>query len=183
MKTTGAKRIASRYVKALFDVAQAASAVEAVEKDLAALGDSLKESEDFQHFLTNPLLSRQAQADVMKAMLAKMKAHKVTQPFMAALAQHRRLPILLEIIELFADAAQAARGEMKAELIAAATLKPKEISMVSERLGKIYGKKVNLGVRQDKNLLGGVMIKVGSVQLDGSLAGKLDRLGLALKTA
>src|SRR5271170_8257329 len=127
MKTAGAKRIAERYVKALFDVAKSAAGLDAVEKDMAALGDSLKESEDFQHFLTNPLLSRQAQADVMKAMLTKMKAHKVTQPFMTALAQHRRLPILPEIIELFAIAAQTARGEMKAELIAAAALKPKEI--------------------------------------------------------
>jgi F-type H+-transporting ATPase subunit delta len=180
---TGAKRIASRYVKALFDVAKSASSVEAVEKNLASLKNALEESADFRHFLTNPLLSRSAQADVMKAMLAKMKAHKVTSQFMAALAQHRRLPILPEIINLFAETAQAARGEMSAELIAAGALKSKEVDMVSERLSKIYGKTVTLDVRQDKNLLGGVMIKVGSVQLDGSLAGKLNRLGLALKIA
>jgi len=183
MKTSGAKRIALCYVKALFDVAQSASSLDMVEKDMAALGDVLKESEDFRHFLTNPLLSRQAQADVMKALLAKKKGHKVTQQFMATLARHRRFAILPEIIELFAEAAQAARGEMKAQLIAASALKSKQIELVGERLSQAYRKKVNLDVRQDASLLGGVMIKVGSVQLDASLAGKLERLNQILRTA
>lgn len=183
MKTAGAKRIASRYVKALFDVAHAASALDAVEKDMVALGHMLAQSEDFQHFLVNPLLSRESQTDAMTALLAKIKAHKIMQPFMATLARHRRLAILPEVTQLFAEAVQKARGEMTAELVTAAALKPAQIKSVTERLGQAYGKKINLDIRQDASLLGGMVVKVGSLQIDGSIAGKLQRLELSLKAA
>jgi F-type H+-transporting ATPase subunit delta len=183
MKTAGAKRIASRYVKALFEVAHEASALDAVEKDMASLGRMLAESEDFRQFLVNPLLTRQVQTDTMVALLGRMKAHKAMHPFVATLSHHRRLPILPEIIALFAEAVQSARGEMAAELIAASALKPIQVASVEQRLSQVYGKKVNLDVRQDPSLLGGIVVKIGSLQIDGSLAGKLERLELALKVA
>jgi len=189
VKTSGTTRIAERYVKALFDVAQSstlknsAAALDSIEKDLAAVGRALDESADFRHFLTNPLLTRQAQAGAVKALLAKMKAQALTQQFMATLAHQRRLGILPEIIAMFTKWAQAARGEMAAELIVAAPMKDKETALVAKGLGKAYGKTMNLTVRQDASLLGGIMVKIGSLQLDGSLAGKLARLNQILRAA
>ena len=183
MKTSGLRRIAERYVRALFEVAGTAHALDAVEKDMVALADALEQNEDFQQFLTNPLLSRPAQTQAMEAVLAKLKANKTTVQFIVMLAGKRRLAILPEIAELFSEWAAAARGELRAELVAAAPMQEKEIALVSERLSHAYGKKINLAVKQDPALLGGVMVKIGSIQLDGSLAGKLQRLGLALKAA
>ena len=183
MKTIGAKRIAERYVKALFDLAQPAHAVDQVEADLLALAAAVRQSPEFARFLSNPLLSRDMQAAAMDAMLKQLKAHEVTRKFVAALARHKRLPLLADAAELFSRIAQASRGEMSAEVVAAAALGKTELSAVSDRLGKAYGKKINLAVSEDANLLGGIVIKIGSVQLDGSLAGKLDRLGQKLKAA
>lgn len=183
MKTSGAKRIAERYVKALFDVAEAASALADVEKDMASLGAALAESAEFAQFLTNPLMDRDQQANVMAALAEKMKASKLTTQFIAMLTRQKRLPILPEIIALFAQTAATARGEMQAEVIAASPLKAPEVAQIKDRLSKAFGKKVNLDVRQDADLLGGVVLKVGSQQLDASLAGKMARLKLALQAA
>ena len=183
MKTSGSKRIAKRYVKALFDVVQAESALGAVENDLNVLAGELQKNKDFQHFLNNPLLSQAERAGTMSAILAKMQAHKITKQFIDMLIALKRLAILPEIMVLFGQWAGTARGELRAELITAAPLKAQEVAMVGERLGRAYGKTMKLEVRQNPELLGGVVVKIGSLQLDSSLAGKLSRLSLKLKVA
>ena len=183
MKNSGSKRIATRYVKALLEVAGSASALEQVEKDMQGLKQALATTPSFQHFLENPLLSRDNQAQIMTAILNNIGTHKVTQQFLAMLAKQRRLPVLPEIMQQFCDRVAEGRGEMKAELVSASTLSAQEVAMVSDRLGKAYGKKVVLDVRQQPELLGGIVVNIGSLRLDGSLAGKLKRLQVQLKAA
>jgi F-type H+-transporting ATPase subunit delta len=180
VKTSG-RKIAERYVSALFDVA--ADARDQVERDLQALGGGLEANAEFQQFLDNPLLTREAQAKTMDALLVKMKAHDLTRRFLTLLASQKRLALLPDIIGLFSQWARTARGELAAELISAGPLKDRDVQMVSERLGKVYGKKMILNVRQDPSLLGGIVVRVGSLQLDSSLAGKMNRLRNKLKVA
>ncbi len=181
MKTSGSKQIAQRYVKALFDVA--AKSQDTVEKDLTALQSALEGSDEFQALLANPLLSREQMEKAVGAVLAKIKANTITQQFMTLLARQKRLNLLPQIISLYMEWVQAARGEMKAEVVSAAPLKASEIAAISASLGKTYGKKILLETREDKELLGGVIINIGSVQLDASLSGKLQRLTNKLKAA
>lgn len=180
---SGNRRIAQRYVKALFDVANSASAVDKVEADLSSLLKAHNESPEFRQLLVNPLLSRDAQAKAMLALLDKIKVDQVTRQFIGMLVSQKRLPLLPDVAKLFIEWASSARGELKAELITAAPLKDKEIALVAERLGKAYGRKMHLEVRQDPALLGGVVVKIGSLQLDSSLAGKIERLKVALQAA
>jgi F-type H+-transporting ATPase subunit delta len=183
VKVSGSKRIAERYVKALFDVARSTSSLDAVEKDMRTLAKALETTPSFQHFLRNPLLSKENQAQMMTAILNNVGAHRTTQQFVALLARRRRLGALAEIMESFCQRVASERGEMRAELVAAKALTPQEIALVSERLGKAYGKKIILDVRQEPELLGGIVVNIGSLRLDGSLAGKLKRLQIGLKAA
>jgi len=67
--------------------------------------------------------------------------------------------------------------------VTAAPISKEEAQQVAEHLGKAYGKKIKLRTVQDKSLLGGVVVKIGGVQLDSSIAGKLERMNIALKAA
>lgn len=183
MKTTGSKRLAERYVKALFDVASQANAVAKVEKDLAALGAALEGSAEFQGFLTNPLLTPEARGKAMLAVLDKLKADQVTRQFIGLLLQQKRMPALPAIIAEFARAAAEARGELTAQLITASAMSEREVKQVETRLSKAYGRTLRLEVKQDPSLLGGVVLRIGSQQLDSSLAGKMRRLQQSLKAA
>jgi F-type H+-transporting ATPase subunit delta len=179
---TSAHQIAERYVRALFEVATDDAARAQVEKDLAVLGAFFSDK-SLAKVILNPLLTRAQQASAMKAVLDKIKAHKITAQFVALLAARKRLSILPEISDIFSELAATSRGELKARITSTATLAAKDIESLSTRLSKAYGKKVMLETHQDAGLLGGLIIKIGSVQLDASLAGKLNRLSLALKAA
>ena len=183
MKISGSRRIADRYVRALFEVVAAEKVVDSVEKDMLSLAVACKDSEEFRHFLGNPLLSHEVRAQTMLEILAKMQVHQLTRQFIGMLIRQKRLGILPDIITLFAEWASKARGELKGELIAAAPLKAQEVKMISDRLGKAYGRTMILSLKEQPELLGGVMVKIGSLQLDSSLAGKLNRLALKLKAA
>jgi len=177
-----ANQIAKRYVQALFDVA--GDNVRAkVEKDLKQLDIIVKGSDLFRDLLANPLLTRAQQAQAMESVLEAISADKITRQFIALLAARKRLSIIPEIIEQFLTKAAEARGEVSAELISAVPLKSGDVASVGERLGKVFGKKVQLETRQDPALLGGVVVKIGSMQFDSSLSGKMRRLQNKLKAA
>lgn len=181
MKNAGVKQVAERYVKALLDVSEAARGK--VEKDLATLQTILKESQELQNLLSNPLLTRKEQGAAMNAVLAAIKAQTVTKDFVALLARQKRLTILPEAIALFLEKASAERGEMKAETVSAIKLTVKDTDAIGKTLGKIFGSKIMLETHENPELLGGVIIKIGSLQLDASLSGKLRRLGNKLRAA
>lgn len=181
MKNAGAKQVAARYVKALFDVS--GDARDKVEKDLGALQAILQESKELKNLLSNPLLTRQQQGKAMSAVLAAIKAQSVTRDFVALLAKQKRLPLLPQAIALFLEKAAAERGEMKAEAVSALKLTVKDTDAISKTLSKTFGRKILLETRENPDLLGGVVIKIGSLQLDASIAGKLRRLGNKLRAA
>ncbi len=181
MKTAGGMQIAERYVRALFDVA--GEARDLVETDLNKLGEIFSDNEEFQRFLSNPLFSREQQLSALNAVLDKIEAQKVTRDFIAMIVKQKRLPVLPEIIRIFSQWASKARGELRAELIATTPLNVRVVDMVAERLSKLYEKKVIVAMRHDPSLLGGVVVKIGSLQFDSSLAGKMRRLSNSLKAA
>lgn len=183
MKNSGSRKISERYVSAVFDVAVANNNVSAIEKDLLEIGSLIRETPDFQDFLHNPLLTREAQGKIAAILMQKIGVSPLTAQFIALLAHNKRLNLLPEMIEIFMERAATSRGELAAELVVAQKVSDKESAEVAQSLSKAVGKKINLSVREDPEILGGTIINVGSLQLDSSLAGKLDRLKLALKAA
>ena len=183
MKNAGSKRIAERYVKALMDVAKDAKSVDAVEQDLLSVQKALASSPELQQFVSTPLLSREQKAKTMEALLGKMKLSDTTIKFAVTLARQQRLDVLPEITSLFTQRAQEARGEMSARIVTASPLSEKDAKDIADKLGKAYGKKINLQVQVDPSLLGGAVVYIGSVRLDSSLSGKLGRLKQTLQAA
>lgn len=183
MKTSGSRKIAERYVSALFDTAIAAHALDTVERDLRTLGELLEENQDMRDFLHNPLLTRAAQAQILTPLLAALGTHTITAQFLRVLAQRKRLDILADIIALFLTQAAQARGELAARLVSAQKLSAADAKAVAATLSKAFNKKILLSTGVNASLLGGMVINIGSTQLDASLSGKLNRLKAAMKAA
>ncbi len=181
MKNSGFLRLAERYVTALFEVAGAAGALAAVEKDLGRLMQAVEEDSELPRILVSPLMTREQAERALQAALSKIGAHEITQKFVRVLASARRLGALPEIARQFAARVAASRGEVAAEVISAQILPPAELAKIGESLGKMVGKKINLSASVDSSLLGGMVVRIGSQQFDGSIAGKLSRLEQELK--
>lgn len=175
--------VAQRYAKALFELAVQAKAESAVEKDLRVLAETAAQEKTFMDFLENPLLGRSAKAAALQAVLEKGRAHALTGQFMARLALNNRLSTLPHVACAFFSLLAEQRGELRVEVTSARPLEGKDADMLATVLGKAYAKNIRLEARVNAQLIGGLVLKIGDIVVDYSVAGQFAQLAAKLKHA
>lgn len=170
------KQIASRYVTALFALAEAEDALEKTQNELERIGELLAESDCFARLCFTPTLSRHAQHDGLKALAEKGKLSLLVGRFLMVLAENRRVSCLPYIISGFAERLRRHRGQAVAEVTSATRLKKAEQDNLAKLLKKYTGKDVVLHVTENSNILGGLRIQVDGKMIDATVAGRLGRL-------
>ncbi len=168
--------IASRYVSALLDMAEEAKLIEQVEKDLQDLSGMIDSSEDLQSLIGNPLMSREQHKAGILAIAEKAKLQQLTGNFLGVVADNRRLPALPQIIKKFQEELRKRRGEVEARVETAFALTPAQTDALQKELTKSMGTNVTLSVEVNEELLGGMIVTVGSRMIDDSVRRKLERL-------
>src|SRR5690606_25693960 len=113
--------------------------------------------------------------------LEKAKITGLVANFLQVVARNRRLFAVPSMIRAFREIAARRRGETAAEVVTAHRLTAQQESELKAALKKVAGRDVTLNVTVDPSLLGGLIVKIGSRQLDTSLKTKLNSLKLALK--
>ena len=175
--------IGARYASALFDLAHEDKAGDAVEKDLVALGEAIEASADLKTLITSPVIARDDQQKAITALLQSGGAHKLTENVAGLMAANGRLFALPAMIKAFRKLAADARGEVSAEATSAVALNEDQTRRLRAEIEASVGKAVNLETKVDPDLLGGLVVKVGSRMVDTSLRTKLTRLKMAMKEA
>ncbi len=170
-----------RYAIALFEIAKEAGKLAAVEADLDSLQGALDESADLRDLISSPLLSRDEQGKALRALTDKMGLGAEVANTVALMAENRRLFVLPEMIAQVKALAAEDRGEVSAAVTAAKALTDKQSTALAAALKKSVGKDVKVNVAVDKELIGGLIVKVGSVMIDSSLRNKLNNLQNAMK--
>ncbi len=173
--------IAGRYATALFDLAHEQNAVDDVADDLQGLDAMIAESEDLLRLIRSPVLSRAEQSRAMAAVLAKAGANKMTRNFVGLVAGNRRLFALPGMIRAYQKLLAAHRGEITGEVVSAHPLDDKQLATVKKQLASAMGQEVQLESKVDEDLIGGLIVKVGSRMIDSSLRTKLQNLKVAMK--
>lgn len=174
---------AFRYAEALFDLALEEGALEKVEADLATLGRAIGASADFRSFLTSPVYDSDEKAGAMAAIAGKAGVCALTRNFLGVVGRNGRLFALPGMIAAFRKRLAEHRGEVSAEATAAAPLNDDQTKRLRGEIERVVGKAVNLSVKVDADLLGGMVVKVGSTMIDSSLKTKLNRLKSVMKEA
>nr|WP_247718074.1 F0F1 ATP synthase subunit delta [Qipengyuania proteolytica] len=173
--------MAGRYASALFDLASEAGTVTAVESDLEKLEAGLAESNELKLLTTNPKVSRGAAEKALWGVSAIMGLTELTQNFLGVLAQNRRLAQLPQVIRAFRAIAAAQRGEVTAEVTSAHALTDAQLADLKSRLTAREGRTVKLSTKVDPELLGGLVVTIGSKRIDGSIRTRLNSLSQAMK--
>ena len=173
--------VAERYAGSLFDLALEAKSVAAVEKDLGRVEALINGSEDLARFVKSPVFSADDQVKAISAVTAKAKISGLVGNFLAVAARNRRLFAVPGMIEAFRQISAAHRGEATADVTSATALTPAQVKELKDTLKSVAGKDVAFNVTVDPSLLGGLIVKMGSRQIDTSLRTKLSSLKLALK--
>src|SRR5947209_3503094 len=183
VETSGGIRasLAGRYASALFDLAHDQRQIEAVGNSLDALNQALADSKDFNELVTSPLVSREEAGKAFDAIAPQLNLDPLAANFLGVLARNGRKNQLRPVIRAFRRLASEHRGETTAEVVTARPLNDDQIAQLRAQLRTRAGRDVNIDATVDPNILGGIVVKLGSQQIDASIRTKLNRLASAMK--
>ena len=183
METSGGIRasLAGRYASALFDLAREQRQIESIANSLEALSQALVDSKDFNELVTSPLVSREEAGKAFDALAPQLGLDPLTANFLGVLARNGRKSQLQSVIRAFRRLAAEHRGETTAEVVTARPLNDDQLAALKQQLRTRAGRDVTIDATVDPNILGGIVVKLGSQQIDASIRTKLNRLASAMK--
>jgi F-type H+-transporting ATPase subunit delta len=173
--------VADRYAASLHDLAVQAGSVAQVEADLGRFEDLLAGSDDLSRMIRSPVFSADEQFKAVSAIVERAGITGLVGNFLKVVARNRRLFAVPAMITAFRRIAAEGRGEVAAEVTSAHALTPAQETELKAALKSVAGKDVSITVSVDPALLGGLVVRLGSRQIDTSLRTKLNSLKLALK--
>jgi F-type H+-transporting ATPase subunit delta len=174
--------VAGRYALALYELASERNATEEVSHALAAFRQMLGESADLRRLVESPVFSAAEQVKALDAVLSSAQIGGITANFIRLVATKRRLFALAGIIAAFQRLEERAKGVVRAEATVAAPLSPDQEDALRQALAATTGgKTVNLDVKTDASIIGGIIVKLGSRMVDSSLKTKLNSIRTRMK--
>jgi F-type H+-transporting ATPase subunit delta len=174
--------VAGRYASALFSLAQDSRQTDAVAQSLAKLDSLLAESPDFVRLVRSPVFSANDQLRALDAILTRAGITGMAANFVRVVAVKRRLFSIREMIGAFRKLYDASRGVTRAEVTSASALTDQNISALKDQLRATSGgSDVDLDQKIDPSIIGGLIVRLGSRMVDGSLKTKLNAIRLAMK--
>jgi F-type H+-transporting ATPase subunit delta len=174
--------VARRYAAALADVALEQRSAQEVKRGLASFVNVFFESADLRNFLENPGLDAEAKRRAVETIAERMELNPAVRNFIDVIVDHRRTEMLREIDAAFRNELNARLGIAEADVLSARALSDPEKKELTAALERRTGKKIEANFREDKALLGGAVVRVGSTIYDGSLRERLERMRERLET-
>ena len=173
--------IAARYATAVFEIAKESNALGNLETNVTELAAALEASEDLSALISSPLVSRDDQEKAIAAVAQKMGLESALSNGLALMAQKRRLFVLPQLLSQLADLISEEKGEVTAEVASAKALTKTQSEKLSKTLTARVGKTVKINATVDEDLIGGLVVKVGSKMIDTSIRSKLNSLQNVMK--
>lgn len=167
-------RASYRYAKALMDLALEKDQVGGMEKDMRLILDTIQENESLRDVLRRPTLTGAAKKDALTALFKG--AQPLTKELFNLLATNKRIGILKGIAEQFIALFEQMQGQEVATVITAVPLNKALETKLLKKLQEISGKEVTLENEIDSDLIGGFILRVGDLEYNASLSGKLEKL-------
>jgi len=168
---------ANRYAKALFDVAlQEKADLAQIDRDLQAVVAMMQASPDLAEASNRSAVPEQARRSLIEAVARAMTLTVPVTKLLVLLAQSRKLNLLPDLAIAYRERLLAHQNIVRAEVTSAAPLSPEKTKALEESLAKVTGKKVELSMTVDPDLLGGVVARIGSTVYDGSVRTQLQRM-------
>lgn len=173
--------LGGRYALALFELARDGKSIDRVEQSLSAVRDMLTRSDDLRALTSSPLIARGAATRAVLAAADEIGVDPTTRSFLGVLAENRRLGQLPAIIRAYRLLASRYRGEISAEVTSAHPLDADQVAELKQQLRQRVGREVNLDLAVDPQLLGGLVVRIGSQMIDSSIRTRLNTLAHAMK--
>ena len=175
--------VSDRYAAALYDLAAEKKLVDPVLEDLSNLKNILKNNKELSLVIKSPLITSIDKLNIFESLLKKINANELTSTFLKVIQKNKRFSNLASIITQFMNINSQKRGDVLADITSADELNDEQKNNITNQLKSILGDKLSLSFDVDKNIMGGLIVKVGSKMIDTSLANKINKLKIAMKGA
>ncbi len=176
--------MAGRYAGALFDLALDNKAVDAVKNDLDQFDALVSGSADLNRLIRSPAFDADEQLKALSAILAKAGITGLAANFLRVITTNRRLFAVRDMIRHYRALVARHKGEVIAQVTVAEKLNDKNLDALKSALKSVTGgKDIDLDVKIEPAIIGGLIVKVGSRMVDSSLRTKLNSIKLAMKEA
>jgi F-type H+-transporting ATPase subunit delta len=168
------EEIAEVYSRALFDVAKEHDILDDVHDQLGQFADALDENRDLQLFFFSPYFSSQEKKDGIGKLISGADEHFVR--FLELLAERHRMPAIFRIRREFDQLYAEERKLLPVTVTSAIELDKDTVKEIGRKIEENTGRKVELTTKVDPDVLGGLVMRVGNVVMDGSIRARLERL-------
>jgi F-type H+-transporting ATPase subunit delta len=176
--------IARRYARALVEVVlEQKTDPDVARQQLNAIVDAVRESIELRRVWESPAISAEQKRAVLGAIVRQMGVARPIRNFVAILIDHRRIAMLDDVAKQFDSELNAQLGLAEAEVSSVRPLSTDGKRELESQLERITGKKVRAHYSANPDLLGGVVVRVGSTIYDGSVRGQLEKIRQELSTA
>jgi F-type H+-transporting ATPase subunit delta len=176
--------MAGRYANALFELALESKAVEAVKKDLEQFEELVAKNPDLTRLVRSPVFGADEQLKALDGILAKANIKGIAANFLRVITTNRRLFAVRDMIRAYRALVARHKGEVTAQVTVADKLSEKNLTALKSALKSVTGgKDIDLEVRIDPAIIGGLIVKLGSRMIDSSLRTKLNAIKFAMKEA
>jgi len=179
--SVAAAGLPGRYAAALFDLAETDKALDAVATDLATLESALAGSAELRALIEAPQVRREAAGRVVAALASELGLGDLVTRFLGVLAANGRLAALPAIIRAYNRMLAAWKGTDTALVTTAHKLTAAQKKALEAKLKARTGRQMALDVTVDPAILGGLIVRIGSEQIDSSIRTRLERLAQQMK--
>jgi F-type H+-transporting ATPase subunit delta len=170
-------RIAKRYAKALFEIAEETKKLEKITNDVVFIDSLIRSSRELQLFLKSPIIKEDKKREVLKEIFSDSRVDPVTLKFIMLLVEKKREDILHDIVKVYQQIYDEKMGIVSAEVVAAVEVGERLKKKIEQKILELTGaKKVKASYRVDPSIIGGIVIRVGDTVYDASIRRRIQLL-------
>ena len=171
-----ASKVSKRYAKALFSLGQEDGKYKQYGQDLMEFTQFCQENREFRRVITNPIFGLEDRKKVLQIILEKSSFSGVVNNFLNLLLDKNRIGAIDVITDYYARLTDGLSNIARAEIITARPLKAKVLGKLEKSLAKLTSKKIESEVKEERDLIGGIVVKIGDLVLDGSIRAQSEGL-------
>jgi F-type H+-transporting ATPase subunit delta len=168
--------ISKRYARAFFEIASEEKQLERYYNEINQFASIIAQNKALGEFLANPVFEQESKKGVVENIIGKLKLSVMTVNFLKLLVDKRRIDVLPDIVFFYRQLMDESLKKVRVNLKTAFPLSSEMQAYITSRLEKVTGRKVEVSVEKDPDLLGGIVIGVGDTLYDGSIKNQLNNM-------
>ena len=175
-KGTFSNSTSKSYALALYEISKENSSLDKVEKEMRSFKELLINSVNFKEMITSPMVTKEDKQNIIFKIIERNSFTDTSKKFLGFVSSKNRLFFLDKIIGSFLNLVSKNKGELKAKLISSKELSAEEQKKIQVELSKDFNSNLNIDYMYDPELIGGLIIQIGSVMIDTSIKTKLKKI-------